>query len=71
MKTLLDKNSKDSTAFKHVMDPESVENMATKRQKSSHTHFVLKRHSPTSSLIVLDQTETGGHLKQIGMDWDR
>ena len=28
---------------------------------------MLKRRSPTSSLRFLDQTETEGHLKQIGI----
>ena len=47
MMNLPDKNSKDSTALEHVVDPASVKNMATKGAKIL-TFFVLKRHNLTS-----------------------
>ena len=63
MRTLLDKNSTDTTALNNVVDQESVK--YDNKEAKILTYFVLKRHSPTSSLRFLDQTETEGHLKQI------
>ena len=70
MRTLLDKNSKDTTALNKVVDQEWGKTWQ-QRGKNPHTHFVLKRHSPTSSLRFSDETETEGHLKQIGMGLEK
>ena len=64
MRTLLEEtNSKDTAALNNVVDQKSV-NQGKQRGKNPHT-LCAKRHSPTSSLSFLDQTETEGHLKQI------
>jgi hypothetical protein len=47
MMNLPDKNSKDSTALEHVVDPAAVKTMVTKGAKIL-TFFVLKRHNLTS-----------------------
>ena len=53
MMNLLDKHSKDSTALKHVVDPESRKNMATKEAKTL-TYFVLKRHCFQEDMVKLN-----------------
>ena len=66
MRTLLDKtNNKDTTALNSVADQVLVNHSNTGAKIL--THFVLQRHNLTSFLRFLDQTETEGHLKQIGI----
>ena len=70
MRTLLEEtNSKDTAALNNVVDQKSVNHGNT--EAKILTHFLLQRHNLTSFLRLSDQTETEGHLKQIGMDWDR